>query len=504
MGRGLQQSVRGLCYAEKVSRQDLGMAKKAWRPARPIVVLFVCLTCTVVAALYLPGRSPEHIRVFLLAAGIGLSLLLYSSTRSRASAENVEEQLQLQLEQHRLKQAGEREQVLQLEHTARKQAESANRVKDEFIATLSHELRTPLTPILGWTQLLRHRTFEPGFVARGLDVIEHNARSQAKLIEDLLDVSRIVTGKMRVKTQNVELQSIVAAAIDAMRPAADAKGISIDTSLNAGAIHLAADPARLQQVFWNLLSNAIKFTPPGGTVTIGADRVGMDLRVVVQDNGIGIDPDFLPHVFERFSQANSTNVRAHGGLGIGLAIVRYIVELHGGTVTVESAGKGSGATFTVVLPIKAAPARSRQRRQKGAPKTFSTLKGLRLLIVDDEPQVLELLSLVLEHEGAAVTTANSAEKAALAYETAPPDILITDIAMPEENGYVLLERIRSIEQRLARPQVPAIALTAYARDEDKKRSLDAGFDIHLSKPISSEELISALLGVAQKTLGKAG
>jgi signal transduction histidine kinase/CheY-like chemotaxis protein len=481
------------------------MAKKGASPAKPHVVLLVCITCTALAALYLPGHSPELIRTFLLLGGAFLSLLLYSAARSKARAEHVEEQLQSQLEQHRLMQAErEREQLLRLEHTARKQAESANRVKDEFIATLSHELRTPLTPILGWTQLLRHRTFEPSFVARGLDVIEHNARSQAKLIEDLLDVSRIVTGKMRVKTQTVEIQSLIESAVDAMRPAADAKGILMETAVNATAVHLPADPNRLQQVFWNLLSNAIKFTPPGGTVMIAAERTGTDLRVVVRDTGIGIDAEFLPHVFERFSQADSTNVRAHSGLGIGLAIVRYFVELHGGSVTVQSAGKGSGTTFTVVLPIKTMPARIRPRKQKPVARTFSSLKGLRLLIVDDEPQVLELLSLVLEHEGATIVTAASAEQALQAYEINPPDILISDIAMPEENGYVLLQKIREMEQRRNRRPAPAIALTAYARDEDKQRSLEAGFDIHLSKPISSEELISALLGVARKSLGKAG
>ncbi len=481
------------------------MSKKGERPAKPFIVLFVCLLCTVLAATYFPGQSPGKIRIFLVAAGASVSVVLYLAARSKVVAEVVEEQLQSQLEQHRLKQAErEREQLLRLEHTARKQAESANRVKDEFIATLSHELRTPLTPILGWTQLLRHRTFEPAFIARGLEVIEHNARSQAKLIEDLLDVSRIVTGKMRVKTQNVEIQSIIEPAVDAMRPAADAKGILIETTFDARAVQLAADPNRLQQVIWNLLSNAIKFTPVGGTVTIAATRSGSDLRILVRDTGIGIDPEFLPHVFERFSQANSTNVRAHGGLGIGLAIVRYIVELHGGTVMVESAGKGSGATFTVVLPIRSIPAKTRQRKQKSVPKTFSSLKGLRLLIVDDEPQVLELLSLVLEHEGATVMTAASAEQALQVYERTPSDILITDIGMPDENGYVLLQKIRDLETRLSRPKVPAIALTAYAREEDKRRSFEAGFDMHLSKPIGSEELVSALLTVARNTLGKAG
>ncbi|HYR84962.1 MAG TPA: PAS domain-containing protein [Terriglobia bacterium] len=403
----------------------------------------------------------------------------------------------------RLKQAErEREQLLRLEQTARKQAESANRVKDEFIATLSHELRTPITPILGWTQLLRNRGSDPATLQRGIDVIDRSARSQAKLIEDLLDVSRIVTGKMQLKIQPVEVPRIIQAAIEAVQPAADARGVRIETTTNRSMAQIAADPDRLQQIVWNLVSNAIKFTPKGGLISISAEQAASEMRIVVRDNGEGIDPEFLPHVFDRFSQADSTNVRTHGGLGVGLSIVRYIVELHGGNVMAESLGKGHGATFTVLLPVKT-EAKSQTRRSKRIAKAVSSLKGMRLLIVEDEPDARELLALVLEHEGAIVTKAGSVQEALAALQTNAPDILISDIAMPGENGYVLLEKLRRIEKEQERHRVPAIALTAYAREEDRKQAMEAGFKMHLSKPVDPEKLIAAILAVATKHLGKA-
>jgi PAS domain S-box-containing protein len=405
----------------------------------------------------------------------------------------------------RLKQAErEREQLLRLEHTARKQAESANRIKDEFIATLSHELRTPLTPILGWTQLLSQRASDAITLRRGLSVIEQNARSQAKLIDDLLDMSRIVTGKMAVKLQNVDVHPIIRMAVDAVQPAADAKGVRIEVAPSRAAIQLTADPSRLQQVLWNLLSNAIKFTPTGGVVAISSEQTGTDLRIVVRDNGEGIDPEFVPHVFDRFSQADSTSIRTHGGLGVGLAIVRYLVELHGGNVAVESPGKGRGATFTVTLPAKTSETRTPMRKARRVTKTVSTLKGLRLLVVDDEADVRELLALVLQQEGAIVFTAASSEEGLRILHENPIDILIADIAMPEENGYVLLAKWRDIEREQHRHAMPALALTAYARDEDRQFSAEAGFEVHLSKPIEPDKLVSAIIEVATKHLGKAG
>src|SRR5262245_5289475 len=398
----------------------------------------------------------------------------------------------------------EREQLLRLEHTARKQAESANRIKDEFIATLSHELRTPLTPIMGWAQLLKERTTNPATLQRGLDVIERSARSQARLIDDLLDMSRIVTGKIQVKMQTVELQPIRPATLDAVQPAANAKCVSIEINAPSSPIQFTADPNRLQQVFWNLLSNAIKFTPSGGVVSISCERIGTELQIVVRDNGEGIDPAFLPHVFDRFSQADSTNVRAHGGLGVGLAIVRYLVELHGGQVSVKSPGKGRGSTFTVTLPVKIYGAKTSARRSKQARKAVSSLEGLRLLVVDDEADVRELLALVLQHEGAVVATASSAQEALRILQANPIDVLISDIAMPEENGYVMLEKWRQIEQQQQKPPVSAIALTAYAREDDRKYKTEPGFEMHLSKPVETEKLISSIIAVATKHLGKAG
>jgi signal transduction histidine kinase/ActR/RegA family two-component response regulator len=398
----------------------------------------------------------------------------------------------------------EREQLLRLEHTARKQAESANHIKDEFIATLSHELRTPLTPIMGWAQLLKERTTSPATLQRGLDVIERSARSQARLIDDLLDMSRIVTGKIQVKMQTIELQPIVRAALDAVQPAADAKGVAIEITAPSSPIQFTADPNRLQQVFWNLLSNAIKFTPSGGVVSISSEWIGTELRVVVRDNGEGIDPAFIPHVFDRFSQADSTNVRAHGGLGVGLAIVRYLVELHGGQVSAKSPGKGRGSTFTVTLPVKTYGAKAPARRSKRGRKAVSSLEGLRLLVVDDEADVRELLALVLQHEGAVVATASSAQEALRILQANPIDVLISDIAMPEENGYVLLEKWREIEREQQKPPVSAIALTAYAREDDRKYKTEPGFEVHLSKPVETEKLISSIIAAATKHLGKAG
>jgi CheY-like chemotaxis protein/two-component sensor histidine kinase len=317
-------------------------------------------------------------------------------------------------------------------------------------------------------------------------------------------MSRIVTGKIQVKMQTVELQPIVRAALDAVQPAADAKGVAIETTAPSSPIQITADPNRLQQVFWNLLSNAIKFTPSGGVVSISSEWIETELRVVVRDNGEGIDPAFLPHVFDRFSQADSTNVRAHGGLGVGLAIVRYLVELHGGQVSAKSPGKGRGSTFTVTLPVKTYGAKAPARRSKRGRKAVSSLEGLRLLVVDDEADVRELLALVLQHEGAVVATASSAQEALRILQASPIDVLISDIAMPEENGYVLLEKWREIEREQQKPPVSAIALTAYAHEDDRKCKTEPGFEVHLCKPVETEKLIATIIAAATKHLGKAG
>src|SRR5262249_53584049 len=312
----------------------------------------------------------------------------------------------------RLKQAErEREQLLRLEQTARKNAESANRMKDVFLATVSHELRTPITPILGWVDMLRKRAPEQQFLQRGLGIIDRNARAQARLIEDLLDVSRIITGKLHLKIQTAQIQPIIQAAIDSLQPAADSKGVRLEVSWETPSVESAVDADRLQQVVWNLLSNAIKFTPASGIVRVSSQLIQGELSIVVTDNGEGIDLEFLPHVFERFSQADTTSMRTHGGLGVGLAIVRHIVDLHGGHVNVQSEGKGRGASFTVTLPARMADRPFMQRRLKRNEEKATSLKDVHVLVVEDEADTREFLATVLRDQGAAVTTAGSVREA---------------------------------------------------------------------------------------------
>jgi len=303
----------------------------------------------------------------------------------------------------------------------------------------------------------------------------------------------------------VQLERILRAAIDSVQTAADAKRVRIETSVDRLPDSIAADPDRLQQVLWNLLSNAIKFTSGGGVIRILLERTENEIRVVVSDTGEGIPAEFLPHVFDRFSQADSTLIRAHGGLGVGLAIVRYIVELHGGRVNVESLGKGRGSTFTVFLPItNVETARKVKKAKPRFLRTAPNLQDLRLLLVDDEPDARELITLMLQQEGAVVTAAESSREALEILNANPPDVLISDIAMPGENGYVLLEKLRDMEHELGRPPTPAIALTAFARDEDRKHALQVGFAAHIAKPIEIEKLVSVILGIASKHMGKAG
>jgi PAS domain S-box-containing protein len=404
----------------------------------------------------------------------------------------------------RLKQAErEREQLLRLEQTARKNAESANRMKDVFLATVSHELRTPITPILGWVDMLRKRAPEQQFLQRGLGIIDRNARAQARLIEDLLDVSRIITGKLHLKIQTAQIQPIIQAAIDSLQPAADSKGVRLEVSCETPSVESAVDADRLQQVVWNLLSNSIKFTPAGGIVRVSSQLIQGELSIVVRDNGEGIDLEFLPHVFERFSQADTTSMRTHGGLGVGLAIVRHIVDLHGGHVTVHSEGKGRGASFTVTLPARIPDRPVMQRRSKRNEEKATSLKDVRVLVVEDEADTREFLATILGDQGAAVTTAGSVREALATLQTDLPGIVISDIAMPDENGYVLIEKLRKTEQANGWPRRPVIALTAYAREEDRKLVLDAGFEMHIAKPFEPSKLIAAILEVAAKRMGKA-
>ncbi|HEX8144900.1 MAG TPA: ATP-binding protein [Pyrinomonadaceae bacterium] len=392
-----------------------------------------------------------------------------------------------------------------LENAVRLRAEElaeANRIKDEFLATLSHELRTPLTSILGWAHLLSTGDLSRETSARALDTIQRNARSQVQLIEDLIDLSRVITGKLHLEVLPTNLASVIDAAIEVVRPAAVARGVRLTTRLDR-AVTISGDPDRLQQVVWNLLSNSIKFTGTNGVVKIVLKQEAGEAQVVISDTGIGIREEFLPHVFDRFRQADSTSTRAYGGLGLGLALVRHVTELHGGTVSAESPGEGQGATFTLKLPLAAAAAamdpRARAVRSAAnrspAEADMHALEDLRVLIVDDEEDARDLVQTVLERCGALVTTAASAPEAIAFIERARPDVLVCDIGMPGEDGYALISRVRALAEGHG-GSTPAVALTAYAREEDRRRALDAGFQVHVAKPIKPSELVAVVAGLA--------
>ncbi|HYG09152.1 MAG TPA: ATP-binding protein [Pyrinomonadaceae bacterium] len=389
-----------------------------------------------------------------------------------------------------------------------REAQEANQLKDDFLAMLSHELRTPLTAILGWSRLLQMSDFDKEATARALLTIERNAQAQTQLIDDLLDTSRIITGKMRLDVRPVDLASVIVAAVDTARPAAEAKDINLQTILDTQADPISGDPDRLQQVVWNLLSNAIKFTPKGGRVQVRLERVDSHIEITVADTGRGIAPEFLPHVFDRFRQADQTTTRTHGGLGLGLAIVRQLAELHGGSVRVESGGEGRGTSFCVSLPLlplrqesvgdaPRAPALARSEAKAACPPE---LDGLRVLVVDDEPDTRELLAAVLTSCGARVIQAATAVEAFEHVERTRPDVLITDIGMPEEDGYSLLARIRSLPPERG-GGMPAAALTAYARAEDRVRVLRSGFQMHVPKPVEPAELITVVANLAGRLGG---
>ncbi|QYX31885.1 hybrid sensor histidine kinase/response regulator [Sphaerospermopsis torques-reginae] len=399
----------------------------------------------------------------------------------------------------------EREQILAREKAARTEAEAANRIKDEFLATLSHELRTPLNAMLGWTQLLRSRKFDEATTAKALETIDRNSRSLAQLIEDVLDVSRIIRGKLRLNMYPVELVPVVEAAIDTLRPAADAKHICIESEFDPAVGVVIGDANRLQQIVWNLLSNAVKFTPKGGIVQVKIQRIKSRVQIQVSDTGAGIAPEFLPYVFERFYQADSSTTRSHGGLGLGLAIVRHLVELHGGTVSATSPGLEKGATFIVNLPMKAVI------NEDDTPKSqpfltnsnsvnyqLSILENVRVLVVDDEADTRNLLTKILGQYGAQVTAVASCEEAMTALSKFHPDILISDIGMPEEDGYTLIRKVRSLPSNEG-GKIPAVALTAYARSEDRTQALLAGFQLHIPKPVNAGELAAVVANLSGRT-----
>jgi signal transduction histidine kinase/ActR/RegA family two-component response regulator len=389
-----------------------------------------------------------------------------------------------------------RGQLLLRAERARSEAEAANRIKDEFLATLSHELRTPLTSLLGWSSVLREAKRDEKVLSQGLEAIDRNARVQAQLIDDLLDVSRIVSGKLNLEVMPLDITSVTRAAINVVRPAADAKGISLDFWAEPCLGAISADSARLHQIIWNLLSNAVKFTPHGGKICIRVEQDGADARVTVKDTGQGIEPEFLPRVFDRFLQADSSTTRSFGGLGLGLAIVRHLVELHGGTVSAQSEGLNKGATFSATFPLlaeRAEPVAISHSEANGLEN--HSLDGLRVLLVDDEAEAREILSTVMTRTGAEVTACHSASEALATLLEWKPDVILSDIAMPDEDGYTFIGKVRSLPREKG-GETPAAALSAYARDIDRSQALAAGYQMHIAKPIGAAQLVTMVARLA--------
>lgn len=398
------------------------------------------------------------------------------------------------------RQSAEEERAASLlrERDARRHAEEADRLKDEFLATLSHELRTPLTSILGWASMIRNGEVEGSKASRAIETIERNARSQARLIDDLLDVSRIITGNLRLDLHPLNLAPIVEAALDALRPTADVKAIKLQTRFEPGQCLVKGDPNRLRQVIWNLLSNAIKFTPRGGSVNIDLDCVESTARLRVRDTGDGISPEFLPYVFDRFRQAEGSISRKQGGLGLGLAVARHLVELHGGTIAAESEGLGKGSVFTVDLPLaqeRRDPARAEERRREVERRQSRSgavrLDGLHVLLVEDDDDSRKLLGTMLKRYGARVTSTKSAAEALDVFEAELPDVMISDIGMPDQDGYELIRKLRMMPPEKG-GNTPAIALTGYASRKDRERALSSGYQQHMAKPIEQVDMIKAI------------
>lgn len=390
------------------------------------------------------------------------------------------------------------------EQIARAEAERANRMKDEFLATVSHELRTPLNAIMGWSHMLRGGRLDDASKARAFETIERNAKSQAQLIEDILDVSRVITGKLRLKMGPVDVAAVINAAIDSVQLAAESKGIQLEVTLDPSARNTIGDSSRLQQVVWNLLANALKFTSAGGRVEVKVDRADADVRITVSDTGCGISSEFLPFIFDRFRQADSTSTRVHGGLGLGLAIVRHLVELHGGTVQAESGGIGSGSTFTIRLPLApqrsasrtAEPALFPEQQPEGVAAALPSLDNVRVLLVDDDSDGLHILATALADCRASVETALSTPQALEVLEWYKPDVLVSDLAMPDEDGYSLIAKIRATEQG---SKLLAVALTAYVRIEDRARAFSAGYNMFVPKPVEPTELVTAIASLVKET-----
>ena len=451
-------------------------------------------TITFTALPYLQGSS--WLAPSVLFGGILLSLALFWIMRTQLDAweATARHAAELRASEETQRETGERlRRLVTLEREARAEAQEADRAKDEFLATLSHELRTPLNAMLGWIMMLRSGKVRQERRADALDVIERNARTQARLIEDLLDVSRIVAGKVRLDLQPLHVEPILHSAVEAMRPGADSKRVALHADIATDAPSIMGDPNRVQQIIWNLLSNAIKFTPSGGEVRVELVADDDWLRLSVRDTGIGISPEFLPHVFERFRQADSSSTRAHSGVGLGLAIVRHLVQLHNGSVEAQSDGANKGAHFVVSFP--AADRATAGPSSRGEKIPAATLAGLRVLVVEDEADSRELLQEALLSAGAVVSAADSAEAALTVFGQEDIDVIVSDIGMAGVDGYELIRRIRRLPGE--RGAIPAVAVTAYARPGDRERATEAGFQAHLPKPVEIDELLRTVASLVQ-------
>jgi signal transduction histidine kinase/CheY-like chemotaxis protein len=429
----------------------------------------------------------------------------YENARLYAEAQNHTTELRMEMAVRRQAEE-ERAHLLVREQAARAEAEAANKNKDEFLATLSHELRTPLTAILGWSHLLRTKKLTEPETTRAVDTIERNARSQSQLIDDLLDVSRIITGKLSIDRTRVDLSKVIDGALDVTRPLAEAKDIQLTNAVGSSPCFVLGDSTRLQQIFWNLFSNAVKFTPNGGRVLVDANTAGSRVTVGVSDTGIGIKPELLPFIFDRFRQGDGSTTREHGGLGLGLAIVRHLVQLHGGTVDVSSDGIECGTTFKVAFPLAIGDIIVENKEidvvpaQSVNPPAFSLqlLDGIKVLVVDDEHDSRELLMMILTRCGSDVRCSDSAANAMLEFSDWTPDLLVSDIGMPNEDGYSFIRKVRNLDSNYAR-QIPAVALTAYATDEDRLQALSAGFQMHVPKPIEPESFVASIAAVMARS-----
>jgi signal transduction histidine kinase/ActR/RegA family two-component response regulator len=440
--------------------------------------------------------------------------LLERPAPMRSVISAVQTAVRSRLRQYQIRdQIEEIRQLLESERAARAEAERAGRMKDEFLATLSHELRTPLNAILGWATMLRRTLDDPEEIASGMEIIERNARVQAQLIEDLLDMSRIISGKIRLDVRSVDAAAVIDAAIESVRPAADAREIRIQRVVDpCGSV--LGDAGRLQQVLWNLLSNAVKFTPRGGKILCSCQRTSSSVEIEVTDSGQGIKPEFLPHVFERFRQADASTTRRYGGLGLGLAIVKNLVELHGGTIQAKSPGEGKGATFVVRLPTSAVRSATRAAVDDDDNSTtgrdpshtphpplldcdLTDLTGIKVLVVDDDHDARNLVQRLLTDCKASVTTAASAAQALRLLSEIAPDVLVSDIGMPEMDGYAFIAQVRATH--FSAERLPAAALTAFARSEDRRRALLAGYQSHIAKPVEPAELIAVVASLAGRT-----